>query len=53
VVRRYLPHRTDLQQVAQEDLDAIASDLKERPCKCLEFLTLAEVLCGHTVAPKY
>jgi IS30 family transposase len=50
LVRRYLPHRTDLHDVTQEDLDAISSELNDRPRKCLAFLTPAEVLCGHTVA---
>jgi hypothetical protein len=50
LVRRYLPHCTDLYRVTQEDLDAISTELNDRPRKCLDFLTPAEVLYGHPVA---
>ncbi|MGA2113025.1 MAG: IS30 family transposase [Anaerolineales bacterium] len=50
LIRRYLPHCTDLDRVTQLDLDAISSELNDRPRKCLDFLTPAEVLYGHTVA---
>lgn len=44
LVRKYLPRRTDLSQVSQEDLDNIATELNNRPRKILGFQTPKEVL---------
>jgi len=51
LVRRYLPRQTDLSRVFQEDLDAIADELNQRPRKCLGFRTPSEVLFQYSVAP--
>lgn len=44
LVRKYLPRRTDLSQISQEDLDDIAYELNNRPRKILGFQTPQEVL---------
>lgn len=44
LVRNYLPRRTDLSQISQEDLDDIADELNNRPRKILGFQTPKEVL---------
>jgi IS30 family transposase len=46
LIRRYLPRQTDLSRVSQEDLDAIAAELNQRPRKCLGFRMPTEVLFG-------
>jgi len=50
LIRRYLPRNTDLSRIAQEDLDAIADELNQRPRKCLGFRIPSEVLFGYSVA---
>jgi len=58
LIRRYLPRQTDLSRVShtvpvscrEEDLDAIAAELNQRPRKCLGFRMPAEVLFGQAVA---
>lgn len=44
LVRKYLPRRTDLSQVSQEDLNDIAEELNNRPRKILSFYTPQESL---------
>jgi IS30 family transposase len=43
LIREYLPKGMDLSQVSQEQLNAIAKSLNDRPWKVLGFLTPAEV----------
>jgi len=50
LLRRYLPRRTDLRNLTQEELDQIAEELNQRPRKCLQFLTPKEVLFPQSVA---
>ncbi|MDD5751875.1 MAG: IS30 family transposase [Candidatus Peribacteraceae bacterium] len=47
LVRRYLPKRMDLASVTPKQLKAIQDRLNNRPRKCLEFRTPAEVLSSH------
>ncbi|MGH8103353.1 MAG: IS30 family transposase [bacterium] len=44
LIRRYLPRKTDLGSVTQQDLEGIADELNHRPRKCLGFRTPREVL---------
>jgi IS30 family transposase len=48
LLRQYLPRRVDFRTLTQDDLDAIAHELNERPRQTLGFKTpsqaLAEVL---------
>lgn len=44
IVRRYLPRRTDLDTITQQDLDEIAEELNNRPRAILGFKTPKEVL---------
>jgi hypothetical protein len=53
LIRRYLRKRTDLSRIPQDDLDAFAAELNQRPDKCLGFRMPSEVLCQHSVAPSY
>lgn len=53
LLRRYLPRSTDLSRIAQEDLEAIATELNHRPRKCLGFRTPFEVLFDRFVALSY
>ena len=49
LVRRYLPKRTNLARVTKKDMHFVENRLNNRPRKCLEFQTPAEVfnqLCG-------
>lgn len=50
VVRRYLPKKTNLNEVTQSDLDDIAFEINNRPMKCLNFSTPYEVLLANSVA---
>ena len=43
VIRRYLPHTTDLSNWTQEELDEIAQDINTTPMKCLGYRTPNEV----------
>jgi IS30 family transposase len=45
-IRRYLPSNTDLTQVNQAQLSALAHDLNATPSKCLGFKTPAEVFAS-------
>jgi len=45
-IRRYLPSNTDLTQVNQAQLTALAHDLNATPRKCLGFKTPAEVFAS-------
>lgn len=49
LVRKYLPRRTDLSTVTQEDLDDIAEELNNRPRKILGFHTPQEVLEAENI----
>lgn len=44
LVRRYLPRRTNIDDLTQTELDAIARELNTRPRKVLDYQTPAEVL---------
>ena len=44
MVRRYLPRRTDLNAVSQQDIDDIADELNNRPRAILGFYTPKEML---------
>ena len=44
LVRRYLPRKTNLDMVTQQDLDDIANELNNRPRAILDFKTPKEVL---------
>jgi len=44
LVRRYLPRRTDLDTISQQDLDDIANELNNRPRAILGFYTPKEML---------
>ena len=44
LIRRYLPKPTDLSHIPEDDLDAIAAELNQRPRICLAFRMPAEVL---------
>jgi IS30 family transposase len=50
VVRRYLPKDTNLDDISQSELDDIASEINNRPMKCLNFSTPYEVLLANSVA---
>ena len=50
IVRRYLPHNTNLNEVSQSELDDIAWEINNRPMKCLNFSTPYEVLLANSVA---
>ena len=50
LLRRYLPRRTDLRPLTQDELDQIAEELNQRPRKCLNYQTPVEVLSGQPVA---
>lgn len=50
IVRRYLPHDTNLNDVSQSELDDIAWEINNRPMKCLNFSTPYEVLLTNNVA---
>lgn len=50
VLRRYLPRKTNLDEISQSDLDDIAFEINNRPMKCLNFLTPYEVLSANSVA---
>lgn len=44
LVRRYLPKRTNIDNLSQEELDVIADELNDRPRKILDYQTPREVL---------
>lgn len=44
LVRRYLPKRTNIDDLTQKELDAIADELNDRPRKSLDYQTPREVL---------
>ena len=50
LLRRYLPRKTNLKNVTQQDLDDIAYELNTRPRKCLGYSTPYEVLLEQGVA---
>lgn len=50
LLRRYLPRKTNLKNVTQQDLDDIAHELNTRPRKCLGYSTPCEVLLEQGVA---
>ncbi len=50
LLRRYLPRKTNLNNVSQQDLDDIAWELNNRPRKCLGYKTPCEVLLEQGVA---
>ena len=50
IVRRYLPRKTNLDEISQADLDDIANEINNRPMKCLNFSTPYEVLLANGVA---
>lgn len=43
LIRRYLPKKTELRVVTQEELDDIVKEINNRPRKCLGFRTSLEV----------
>lgn len=43
LVRRYLPKGSSFQELSQEDLDDIVSEINDRPRKCLGYNTPSEV----------
>lgn len=43
LIRRYLPKKTDLTKVTQEDLNAMVWEINNRPRKCLNFATSSEL----------
>ena len=50
LIRRYLPRRTDMRFITQEELDQIADELNHRRRKCLHYQTPLEILSLHPVA---
>lgn len=44
VLRRYIPKKTDLTTVSQEELDAIIDEINGRPRKCLKYQTPSEAM---------
>jgi len=44
LIRRYLPKGTSFQNLTQEELDDIVSEINNRPKKCLDFQTPKEAL---------
>jgi IS30 family transposase len=46
-LRRYLPRKTDLENLTSGQLDALASAYNHTPRKCLDFQTPAEALSNH------
>lgn len=44
LVRRYLPKKTNIDELTQTELDAIADELNDRPRKSLDYQTPREVL---------
>jgi IS30 family transposase len=50
LLRQYLPKRTNLSQITQPELDAIAAKLNTRPRRTLDFNTPAATL-NAIVAP--
>lgn len=43
LIRRFLPKKTDLTKVTQQDLDDIIWEINNRPRKCLDFATSSEI----------
>jgi IS30 family transposase len=50
LLRMYLPRKTNLKNITQQDLDDIAYELNTRPRKCLGYKTPYEVLLEQGVA---
>lgn len=50
VLRRYLPRKTNLDEISQNDLDDIAYEINNRPMKVLDWSTPTEVLLANNVA---
>jgi IS30 family transposase len=50
-LRQYFPKRTDLNRFSQEQLDAVATELNERPRQTLGWATPAERLAEVLVQP--
>jgi len=46
-LRRFLPRKTDLQQITQADIEAIAHRYNNTPRKCLAYKTPAELFKNH------
>ena len=47
LIREYLPKRTDLSAVTDEEIQTIQDRLNNRPRKCLGYKTPNEVLSKH------
>lgn len=50
VVRRYLPKKTNLDDISQSELDDVAYEINNRPMKVLNWNTPTEVLLANSVA---
>jgi len=50
IIRRYLPRKTNFDEITQAELDDIAFEINNRPMKVLHFSTPCEVLLANGVA---
>lgn len=50
IIRRFIPKRTDLSTIPDQQIQRIENWINDRPMKCLDFLTPAEVLTSLGVA---
>lgn len=52
LIRQYLPKRTSFAKLTQQECNAIADSLNNRPRKCLGYATPAEIMAGLSRVPR-